>query len=438
MVQCEMAAGRGDQGAMYKALRQLGKRGMKKVSASTTITRDGFKDHFSKVSAERFENTPEEIELAVQETVDLRGDPRTMEWRTRLNTPPEREEVIRQLGKMRDGAPGEDGARVRYIWCAGEQTVEEVVKMVQYMWRNSADKWENTLKRGLIIPLYKGKGDRNNPNSYRGVCLLSMGRRIVARIVSVRVNEWAEAMGLLDDDQAGFRSGRSTADASQIIMRLQEDGVDLRRRGGGHDGGFVPSARLLDLRKAYPRVNKTALWLLLERYGLNGDFLRLLYDLHETTEYEVRGREGNSEPWVPGRGLTEGCPSSPGLFNIYHQAVMRLARSEREKRAREDGRGAGIIMRWVPGSAFPAQKTWEKECSEAVSVVVEKSLFADDTTAVGDKCELEVGIEVTKEVMGRFEERNNDDKEEKVDFGSEESGKVRMLGTWLGWREDVD
>ena len=37
---------------------------------------------------------------------------------------------------------------------------------------------------------------------------------------------------------------------------------------------------------------------------------------------------------------------------------------------------------------------------EAVAVVVEKSLFADDTTAVGDKEELEVGIQITKEVMG--------------------------------------
>ena len=117
---------------------------------------------------------------------------------------------------------------------------------------------------------------------------------------------------------------------------------------------------------------------------------------------------------------------------------MRIARREREKQAEEDGRRAGIVMKWIPGSAFPAVKTWERKCSEAVAVVVEKSLFADDTTAVGEKTELEVGIEVTKEVMGRFEERNNGDKEESVDFGSEESGAIRMLGTWLGWREDVE
>ena len=40
--------------------------------------------------------------------------------------------------------------------------------------------------------------------------------------------------------------------------------------------------------------------------------------------------------------------------------------------------------------------------------------------------------------MARFEERNNNDKEEVLDFGAEGSGGVRMLGSWLGWKEDVN
>ena len=200
----------------------------------------------------------------------------------------------------------------------------------------------------------------------------------------------------------------------------------------------MPSARLLDLKKAYPRVNKAALWRLLERYGLNGNFLRLLIDLHETTEYVVRGREGNSDPWVPGRGLTEGCPSSPILFNVFHQAVMRIAKRRREAKAAEEGKSAGVIMKWVPGSAFPSAQAWERGCSEAVEVRISELLFADDTTELGDKGELEIGVQVVKDVMGQFEERTNESKEEVVDFGMEAAGGVRMLGCWMGWKEDVD
>ena len=52
--------------------------------------------------------------------------------------------------------------------------------------------------------------------------------------------------------------------------------------------------------------------------------------------------------------------------------------------------------------------TWEKENSEAIKVRVEMSLFADDATIVGNKKEIEEGVKTTKEVTGKFEERNND------------------------------
>ena len=70
-------------------------------------------------------------------------------------------------------------------------------------------------------------------------------------------------------------------------------------------------ARLLDLEKAYPRVSKPALWMLLERYGLKGRMLEMLIDLQETTEYKVRGKEGMSSAWLLARGLREGCSTSP-------------------------------------------------------------------------------------------------------------------------------
>ena len=67
------------------------------------------------------------------------------------------------------------------------------------MFEHGADKWDESLKIGLVIPLYK-KGDRNNANNYKGVCLLAMGSRILA----IRLRIWTEKINLVDDDQAGF------------------------------------------------------------------------------------------------------------------------------------------------------------------------------------------------------------------------------------------
>ena len=124
---------------------------------------------------------------------------------------------------MQDSAPGEDVVRLNYLLIGGRGVMQKLLKVVQKMFSSGAEEWEDTLKSGMVIPLYKMKGDRNDPNNYRGVCLLSMGSRILARIMATRLKLWAEDMGVLDDNQAGFRSGRSTADATQIMVRIQED-----------------------------------------------------------------------------------------------------------------------------------------------------------------------------------------------------------------------
>jgi hypothetical protein len=438
--ECQEAEGRGDSGKMYQVLKDLGKREWKGQTDSTTLTKEDFREHFKKVSEQRFENTPEEIERAVDKVTDISGTDKAREWSEMLESTPEREEILTEMRKMRDSAPGEDGVRLIMLLKGGEEVTERIIKLVQFMFNNDADKWEEELKVGIVVPLHK-KGDRNLRDNYRGVVLLAMGSRILARIMANRIRIWAEKLDLFDDDQSGFRKGRSTADATQVMIRIQEDATDLRRRmeaqGQEQDEDRLPVARLLDLRKAYPRVNKPALWGILTKYGMGVKALRVLKGLHECTEYKVRSREGMSDPWVPARGLREGDPSSPVLFNIYHQVVMREAAVNRKRKADEAGLEVGIAYKWVPGSNLPSDKVWEKPNSEAKRRRVDKELFADDTSLIGQKKEMEIGVPAVKEVMSWYEERNNDDKEEEVLFGTEDGGKIRMLGTWLGPDDDI-
>ena len=109
---------------------------------------------------------------------------------------------------------------------------------------------------------------RNQTNNYRGLVLLAMCSRILARVIASRLRAWSEAVELVDENQNGFRPGRSNADATQVFVRIQEDVNDLRkRRLAGEEEVEDPEARLLDLRKAYPRVSRPALWGILRRNG---------------------------------------------------------------------------------------------------------------------------------------------------------------------------
>ena len=116
---------------------------------------------------------------------------------------------------------------------------------------------------------------------------------------------------------------------------------------------------------------------------------------------------------------------------------MRLASKEREIQARREGGDSGIGFKYVPGSYIPGDKLWEKKNSEARVKRVDTGLFADDTSGIGKKEELEAGMIIVKENMKRVEEKNNDSKEETIIFGSEEGGKVRVLGSYLSPAEDI-
>ena len=297
--ECREACERGRIGEMYSILRKIGRRGRPAV-AGTKITAEEFKEHFEGVSRERYEVEPGMIERVVARAKDLREEEKAVEANEFMNEMPEREEIMETIESMKGSAPGEDGVRIEYLKYACEEVKGRVVSMVQDMFDRRAHEWDESVKVGVMIPLHK-KGDREMVNNFRGVCLLTMGSRILAKVVAKRLGWWAEHLDLLDENQAGFRKGRSTADVVQIMMRMQEDVTDCKRRvNEGEEGEDVsedewPYARLLDLRKAYPRVSKPALWMLLERYGLKGRCMETVYDLHESTEYKVRGRDGESE-----------------------------------------------------------------------------------------------------------------------------------------------
>ena len=99
---------------------------------------------------------------------------------------PTSEEIMKEMAKMNDPAPGEDGIRLGFIKKASKEIQDVVIQKVKNMWNTSATLWEEPLKVGAIIPLFK-KGDKSDPNNYRGICLLPILSRILGRILATRI-----------------------------------------------------------------------------------------------------------------------------------------------------------------------------------------------------------------------------------------------------------
>ena len=51
--------------------------------------------------------------------------------------------------------------------------------------------------------------------------------------------------------------------------------------------------------------------------------------------------------------------------------------------------------------------------------------------------EMDEVVRMAKDDMSKWEERDNAEKEEVLEFGTEEGANVRVLGSWLGTKEDI-
>ena len=75
-------------------------------------------------------------------------------------------------------------------------------------------------KRGLVVPLWKGEGDRQNCNNYRGVTLLSVPGKVFARIIIDRVRH--HLLEHQHPEQTDFTPKRSTIDGIHALRVLTE------------------------------------------------------------------------------------------------------------------------------------------------------------------------------------------------------------------------
>ena len=76
-------------------------------------------------------------------------------------------------------------------------------------------------KYAIIMALHKRK-DRVECGNYRGISLLAQARDIRLKIITCRLSEYCERVGILPEEQGGFRPNRSTTDMMFVVRRLQE------------------------------------------------------------------------------------------------------------------------------------------------------------------------------------------------------------------------
>ena len=117
-------------------------------------------------------------------------------------------------------------------------------------------------RSAVIVPLYKGKRERNECKNYRGISLLTGARKIYAENLKDRVQRVTGV--LIDGEQGGFREGRGCVDQIFTLKQIGEKAREKKRR---LYVGFI------NLEKTYDTVNKEILGQVLIMYDVELNYL---------------------------------------------------------------------------------------------------------------------------------------------------------------------
>ena len=104
------------------------------------------------------------------------------------------------------------------------------------------------------------KKDRTECGNYRGITLAAHAGKILLEVIARRLSEYRERVGILPEEQSGFRPNRSPTDMMFGIRRLQE--LARKKRIPLH-------VCFIDLTKAYDSVDRTLLWTVLARFDVH-------------------------------------------------------------------------------------------------------------------------------------------------------------------------
>jgi len=283
-----------------------------------------------------------------------------------LSGAPALAEVEIAINQLSNGkSPGKDGIPAEIFKHGGASLVSGLTNLFVVIWLEGAVPQD--FKDASIISIFKNKGSRTCCDDYRGISLLSIAGKVLARVILNRINKHLVA-SVYPESQCGFRAGRGTVDMIFGLRQVQE-----KSREHNKDLFMV----FVDLTKAFDTVSRPTLWEVLSKLGVPSDMLKVICSFHDGMEAFVSAGGQNSETFPVSSGTKQGCVLAPVLFALFFSVMLESAFSDCEK-------GVNIQFR-TDEHAF--KRGGFRGKSKLRSQLLCDLLFADDAALVAHSLE---------------------------------------------------
>ena len=306
-------------------------------------------EHFSEVLNRESAADPDVINLIEQQPIidDL----------DRLISVSEVKEASKKFSKGK--LPGKDGIPAEVFEAGGTPLLKSLTKLLNKIWESGQVPQE--FKDASIVSLFK-KGMRSLCDNYRGISLLSVAGKILARVILSRLNHQLTDL-VYSESQCGFRKGRGTTDMIFCLRQLQEKARE-------HKTPLYMA--FIDLTKAFDTVPRSALWIVLEKLGIPTKMRSIIISLHEGMQAQVVHGGNVLDAFSVKNGTKQRCVLAPLLFALYFAMMLRSALQSQDF-------GVPVCFR-TTGGLFNIRRFTAK--TKTMLTTICDLLFADDCALV--------------------------------------------------------
>ena len=170
-------------------------------------------------------------------------------------------------------------------------------------------------KIAYIKPSYKGKGDKEDLNSYRPISNLSFLSKVIEKVVHEQTWKYVKQHRIIPEEQSAYRENHSTETTVCAIINDMTETIT-----NGKCGILI----MLDLSAAFDTVNHELLLEDLRTIGIKDEVYRWYKSYLENRSIAVVVSNERSKKKDLKMGVPQGSVLGPLLFEIYTIGLSKI------------------------------------------------------------------------------------------------------------------
>ena len=216
-----------------------------------------------------------------------------------------------------DKCPGPDGLNFRFIKNFWQLLKPDILRFLDEFYVHGVFPKGGNASFIALIPKV---ADPQILNDYRPISLIGCMYKIVAKVLANRMKKVMTT--IVDETQSAFIEGRHLLHSALIVNEVIEEA----KRSNKSCLIFK-----VDYEKAYDSVSWGFLLYMLQRAGFSSKWIKWIEGCLNSASISVLVNGSPKGEFIPKRGLRQGVPLAPFLFNVVAKGLNGLMRKAKEE-----------------------------------------------------------------------------------------------------------